>query len=110
MKPTRFFGTLCLLLVMALFNFSLAENHPASATSSSTLVLNGSNYLQGSNSPWLNPSMGITLEAWVKLPQFTPGYLVIDGLLIDHSNANKRWQAVKPKEKTRDSWKLINSL
>ena len=68
MKAKHIFGTLCLLLVIALFSLNTAKNHPAYATSQSTLNLNGSNYLEVSNSPWLNPAMGITVEAWVKLP------------------------------------------
>jgi hypothetical protein len=77
MNTSRIYRILGIVCIIALCMIGSNEVHPALATAPNTLYLDGSNYLEAPNDPTLNPSMGLTLEAWIKLPADNTGYMTI---------------------------------
>lgn len=55
-----------ILIAIGSLAFLLSISQPVQATTSSTLALDGAGYLRVPNAPVLNPTRGITIEAWVR--------------------------------------------
>ncbi len=68
MNARWIYRMLSVVCIVALCMIGSQEDYSALATAPTTLYLDGSKYLEAPNHPSLNPPMGITVEAWVKLP------------------------------------------